>query len=151
MARGRLGNWFWVLCDCKHHKISYKRAHSGFLLASLLVITLSEHSFYLLGLNNNTYVSGVDQRKKNLHKFCLSTKHWVHPDTRTCASFLWTQRMLNIPRLVHSENCVNEQVSYELSSNCIAQSSRLRTCVHRHRKGSKTLIIYIRIYEYIYK
>jgi hypothetical protein len=36
---------------------------------------------------------------KNLHKFCFSKEYWLHPDTRTCASFLSTQRMLNISSL----------------------------------------------------
>jgi hypothetical protein len=68
-------------------------------MAPFLVIRLWEHSFYLLGLNINSYISGVEQRNKNLPKFCLSTKHWLHPDTPTCVSFLWTQGMLNIPSL----------------------------------------------------
>jgi hypothetical protein len=52
------------------------------------VITCREYIFYLLGLNINKYVSVVEQRKENLPKFCMSTNHWLHADTRTCAPFL---------------------------------------------------------------
>jgi hypothetical protein len=63
---------------------------------------------------------------------------------------LSTQKMLNIPNLGQKGNFVNEKGSNESLSDCMAQSSRLRGFVHRHRKGSKPVIIYSCIYIYKY-
>jgi hypothetical protein len=93
---------------------SFNRANSGvfnFLFIGHNTLTIY---FYLMGLNNNCCIGVVEQRKKNLPKFYLSTKQWLQTDTRTCASFLSIQRTLNVPRLGQYGNSVNELVLYEV-------------------------------------
>jgi len=45
----------------------------------------------------------VEQSKKPQPTFCVSVKLWLHSDVRIWVPYSWTQRMLSIKSVRHTE------------------------------------------------